>query len=164
MSCGVRWESLIQIKTRRRTWVMLNGTYPDQTGIRRVRPAGRHRIIPPRGCALDREAAGSDRRLSRAVRAQAMGAYRTISTALMMTVLSIGLATPSHAISGSVRLTVIKAGLGLGAGAGHGVLTFRHRNYRFVIQGVSVGLAAGASIGKFVGRADYINEDRKSVV
>ena len=87
-----------------------------------------------------------------------MGTYRTISTALLGLVLSIGFATPSRAISGSVRLTVVKAGFGLGAGGGRGVLTFRHRNYPFAIQGVSVGLAAGASVGKFVGRADYINE------
>jgi hypothetical protein len=87
-----------------------------------------------------------------------VGTYRTISIALLVLVLSIGFATPSRAISGSVRLTVVKAGFGLGAGGGRGVLTFRHRNYPFAIQGVSVGLAAGASVGKFVGRADYINE------
>jgi hypothetical protein len=87
-----------------------------------------------------------------------MRMYRAISTALITMALSIGFAPPSHAISGSVRLTVVKAGFGLGAGGGHGVLTFRHRNYPFAIQGVSVGLTAGASVGKFVGRADYINE------
>jgi hypothetical protein len=87
-----------------------------------------------------------------------MGTYRTIAIALLVMVLSIGLATPAQAISGAVRLTVFKAGFGLGAGGGRGVLTFRRRNYPFAIQGVTVGITAGASLGKFVGRADYINE------
>ena len=71
---------------------------------------------------------------------------------------SIGLATPSHAITGTVRVTVAKAGFILGAGGGRGTLTFRHRNYPFTVQGFSLGLTAGASINKLVGRADYINE------
>jgi lipid-binding SYLF domain-containing protein len=71
---------------------------------------------------------------------------------------SIGLATPSHAITGTVRVTVAKAGFILGAGGGRGTLTFRHRNYPFTVQGISLGLTAGASINKLVGRANYINE------
>ena len=71
---------------------------------------------------------------------------------------SLGLATPSHAISGSVRVTVAKAGLLVGAGAGRGTLTFRHRNYPFTVQGLSLGITAGASLNKLVGRADYMNE------
>ena len=78
--------------------------------------------------------------------------------ALVALAISIGLATPTHAITGRVRVTMAKAGLGVGAGAGKGVLTFRHRNYPFTVQGLSIGVTAGASITKFVGRADYINE------
>src|SRR5579872_370684 len=70
----------------------------------------------------------------------------------------IGLAAPSHAITGTVRVTVAKAGLVVGAGGGKGVLTFRHRNYPFTVQGLSIGLTAGGSINKLVGRADYINQ------
>jgi hypothetical protein len=70
----------------------------------------------------------------------------------------IGGAVPSHAISGRVRVTVAKAGLVVGAGAGQGTLTFRHRNYPFIVQGLSVGITAGASVNKLVGRADYINK------
>ena len=73
-------------------------------------------------------------------------------------VMSIGSATPSHAITGAVRVTVVKAGLGVGAGGGRGVLTFRHRNYPFTVQGLSFGITAGASVSKLVGRAAYINE------
>src|SRR6266700_8443230 len=71
---------------------------------------------------------------------------------------AIGIATPSHGITGAVRVTVAKAGFIVGAGGGKGVLTFRHRNYPFTVQGLSLGLTAGASINKLVGRADYINE------
>lgn len=71
---------------------------------------------------------------------------------------SICLATPSYAITGAVRVTIAKAGLVLGAGGGRGTLTFRHRNYPFTVQGLSLGLTAGASINVLVGRADYINE------
>src|SRR5579872_1763973 len=70
----------------------------------------------------------------------------------------IGLAAPSHAITGTVRVTVAKAGLVLGAGGGKGVLTFRHRNYPFTVQGLSLGLTAGGSINKLVGSAEHINE------
>lgn len=73
-------------------------------------------------------------------------------------VVSIGATAPSHAITGTVRVTVAKAGFVVGAGGGKGVLTFRHRNYPFTVQGLSLGLTAGASINKLVGRADYMHE------
>jgi hypothetical protein len=38
------------------------------------------------------------------------------------------------------------------------VLTFRHRNYPFTVQGLSLGITAGASVNKLVGRAEHINE------
>jgi hypothetical protein len=78
--------------------------------------------------------------------------------ALTVLAVSIGLATPSYAITGSVRVTVAKAGFIVGAGGGRGILTFRHRNYPFTVQGLSLGLTAGASVNKLVGRVDYINE------
>ena len=76
----------------------------------------------------------------------------------MALALAVGVAAPSHAITGTVRVTVAKAGFIVGAGGGRGILTFRHRNYPFTVQGLSLGLTAGASINKLVGRADYINE------
>jgi hypothetical protein len=87
-----------------------------------------------------------------------MRKYRLIWMALMALAVAIGVTTPSHAITGIVRVTVAKAGLIVGAGGGKGVLTYRHRNYPFTVQGLSLGLTAGASINKLVGRADYINE------
>ena len=76
----------------------------------------------------------------------------------MTLAVAVGMAAPLHAITGAVRVTVAKAGFIVGAGGGKGVLTFRHRNYPFTVQGLSLGLTAGASINKLVGRADYINE------
>jgi len=38
------------------------------------------------------------------------------------------------------------------------VLTYRRRDYPFMVQGLSVGFTAGASINKYVGRASYITE------
>jgi hypothetical protein len=87
-----------------------------------------------------------------------MKRIRATFVALVVLVTSIGLATQAQAISGSVRVAVAKAALGVGAGAGRGTLTFRHRNYPFTVQGLSIGVAAGASINKLVGRADYIKE------
>jgi hypothetical protein len=87
-----------------------------------------------------------------------MSRLRTGWTAVAVLIASIGLATPSQAITGTVRVTVAKAGFVVGAGGGRGVLTFRHRNYPFTVQGLSLGLTAGASVNKLVGRADYIND------
>jgi hypothetical protein len=79
-------------------------------------------------------------------------------TVLLSLGASLCLVTPSQAVTGSVRVTVAKAGFIVGAGGGRGVLTFRHRNYPFTVQGLSLGITAGASVNKLVGRADYINE------
>src|SRR6478736_9352786 len=85
-----------------------------------------------------------------------MNRIRGSWVALTLLAVSIGLATPSHAITGTVRVTVANAGFIVGAGGGKGVLTFRHRNYPFTVQGLSLGLTAGASINKLVGRAEYM--------
>jgi hypothetical protein len=87
-----------------------------------------------------------------------MRKHRSNWIAVMALALAVGVAAPSHAITGTVRVTVAKAGFIVGAGGGRGTLTFRHRNYPFTVQGLSLGLTAGASINKLVGRADYINE------
>jgi len=72
--------------------------------------------------------------------------------------MAIGVATPSHAIGGTVRVTVAKAGFFVGGGGGRGTLSFRNRLYPFTVQGLSLGLTAGASVNKLVGHADHINE------
>ena len=83
--------------------------------------------------------------------------YRWIALAAAFAI-AIDVASPAQAITGTVRVNFAKAGLMLGVGGGRGVLTFRHRNYPFTVRGLSLGITAGASINKLVGRADYINE------
>jgi hypothetical protein len=83
---------------------------------------------------------------------------RRSSIVLMALATALGVTTPSQAITGAVRVTVAKAGLVVGAGGGRGVLTFRHRNYPFKVQGLSLGITAGASVNKLVGRAEFIND------
>jgi lipid-binding SYLF domain-containing protein len=84
--------------------------------------------------------------------------YRSSGIALMAFAVVIGVTTPSRADTGAVRVTVAKAGLVLGAGAGRGTLTFRHRTYRFTVQGLSLGATAGVSVTRLHGHADHINE------
>lgn len=83
---------------------------------------------------------------------------RRILIASIALATTIGIATPARATTGTVRVTVAKAGFIVGAGGGRGILTFRHRSYPFTVQGLSLGLTAGASINKLVGRAEHINE------
>jgi hypothetical protein len=87
-----------------------------------------------------------------------MRKYRSSGMALMVLAMAIGIITPSHAITGAIHVTIAKAGLIVGAGAGRGTLTFRHRAYPFTVQGLSLGVTAGASVSKLHGRADYIDE------
>ena len=68
-------------------------------------------------------------------------------------------ATSSHAQApGYVRVKLAKAGLMVGTGAGSGVLTYRGRNYPFRVSGLSLGLTAGASVGRFEGWASGIKQ------
>lgn len=87
-----------------------------------------------------------------------MRSHRTDWIAAATLAAAVGIAAPSHATTGLVRVTVAKAGFIVGAGGGKGVLTFQHRNYPFTVQGLSVGLTAGASMNNLVGRAEYIKD------
>ncbi|QQO37227.1 hypothetical protein JJC00_17415 [Bradyrhizobium diazoefficiens] len=67
--------------------------------------------------------------------------------------------TPSLAqASGDVRLKIVKAGLLVGGGVGRGVLTYRGRTYPFRLSGISLGITAGATIGRLEGRASGIRD------
>jgi hypothetical protein len=68
-------------------------------------------------------------------------------------------ATPSLAqATGHVRVSIAKAGLLVGGGAGSGVLTWRGRNYPFRVSGLSLGITAGATVGRLDGWASGIRE------
>jgi hypothetical protein len=83
-----------------------------------------------------------------------------IKLALLMLLASIAFGPTADARTGFVRVVFTKAALLAGAGAGHGVLTFDGRDHPFSVTGLSVGLAAGASVSRLTGRASYLDELR----
>ena len=81
---------------------------------------------------------------------------------MAMLLLALGLATPATPsfaqAAGEVRARIVKAGLLVGGGAGRGVLTYRGKTYPFKITGLSVGITAGATVGRFDGWASDIRD------
>jgi hypothetical protein len=59
---------------------------------------------------------------------------------------------------GHVRIVFAKAALIAGAGAGRGVLTYRGRDYKFTVSGLSLGITAGASAGRLSGTVSGLRE------
>jgi hypothetical protein len=83
-----------------------------------------------------------------------MTKYRIRSLGVALALLfTVGLASSSHADTGTVRVIFTKGGFIVGVGGGHGVLHFRGRNYRFTVSGMSVGFTIGASTSHFSGQA-----------
>jgi hypothetical protein len=70
--------------------------------------------------------------------------------------IGISLSSMAVADSGTVRITVVKAGWVIGGSAGSGVLYFRGRSYPLSIGGLSYGLTFGASKIEFHGRVTNI--------
>jgi hypothetical protein len=64
---------------------------------------------------------------------------------------SLGAPSPSYALTGSVRISIAKAGFIVGVGGGKGVLHFHGRSYRLSIGGISVG-TIGVAGADLVGR------------
>jgi hypothetical protein len=84
------------------------------------------------------------------------GIVRLVTVTLFVVVLS---ATSSFAQApGYVRLKLVKAALMVGAGGGSGVLTYRGRDYPFRVSGLSLGVAAGASVSRLEGWASGIKQ------
>jgi hypothetical protein len=71
----------------------------------------------------------------------------------MVALFACGLAAPSQAETGAVRVVFTKGGFIVGVGGGHGVLTFRGHHYPFDVSGLSLGFTIGASTTQLVGRA-----------
>jgi hypothetical protein len=83
-----------------------------------------------------------------------MRSYLTRSLgAALLVLLACGIASPSRAETGEVRVVFTKGGFIVGVGGGHGVLHFRGHRYPFQVSGMSVGFTIGASTTQFVGRA-----------
>jgi hypothetical protein len=62
----------------------------------------------------------------------------------------------AHADSGSIRLTIIKAGWIIGGSGGSGTLTFRGRSYPLGVGGIDYGLVFGGSKTVLTGRVRNI--------
>ena len=62
--------------------------------------------------------------------------------------------------AGHVRVKILKAGLLVGGGAGSGLLTYRGRTYPFRVTGISLGITAGATVGRLEGWASGIRDVR----
>lgn len=70
-------------------------------------------------------------------------------------VMLLAVASPSNAETGSVRVTVTRAGFIVGVGGGSGTLHFAGKTYPLSVGGVSVG-TFGASSADLVGRAYHL--------
>src|SRR5438445_1493860 len=68
----------------------------------------------------------------------------------------LGLSTASHADSGTVYLTIYKAGWIIGGSGGSGVLSFRGRSYSLSAGGLDYGLVFGGSKTMLRGRVSNI--------
>lgn len=79
-----------------------------------------------------------------------------IRTALIALVACVGLSSASFADSGSVRLTIYKAGWIIGGSGGSGSLYFRGRTYRLSTGGLDYGLVFGGSKTVLHGRVRNI--------
>ena len=69
----------------------------------------------------------------------------------------IGLSSAAQADSGTVSLTVYKAGWFIGGSGGGGTLNFRGRSYRLSAGGLDYGLVFGGSKTVLRGRVSNIN-------
>ena len=67
-----------------------------------------------------------------------------------------GATSAAHADSGSIRISVLKAGWVLGASGGNGTLTFHGRQYPLSIGGIDGGFVFGASQTYLSGRVTNI--------
>jgi hypothetical protein len=74
---------------------------------------------------------------------------------LMAAAMLFAAASPSYADTGSVRVTVTRAGFIIGVGGGSGTLRFGKRTYPLSVGGISIG-TLGVSQADFVGRAYHL--------
>jgi hypothetical protein len=68
----------------------------------------------------------------------------------------VGISTSASADTGSIRFSVVKAGIVVGGSGGSGSMTFKGRTYPISIGGLSYGFTFGASQTDFRGRVSNI--------
>jgi len=86
-----------------------------------------------------------------------MRSYRIrFFASLLLAFFACGIASPSKAETGEVRVVFTKGGFIVGVGGGQGVLYFRGHRYPFDVSGMSVGFTIGASTTQLAGRALHL--------
>lgn len=86
-----------------------------------------------------------------------MKVLSTVRTMLLALVALVGVSSVGHADSGSVTLTIYKAGWIIGGSGGSGTLYFRGREYGLTTGGLDYGLVFGGSKTVLRGRVTNIN-------
>lgn len=86
---------------------------------------------------------------------KASSAIRAILIAVTA-MIGAGVASTAQADSGTVQLTVYKAGWVIGGSGGGGTLTFQGRRYPLSVGGIDYGLVFGGSKTTFTGRVSNI--------
>ena len=74
----------------------------------------------------------------------------------LIAIVGASLSPAAYADSGTVRISVFKAGWFIGGSGGSGTLTFQGRRYPLSIGGLSAGLVFGASETRLVGTVSNI--------
>jgi len=85
-----------------------------------------------------------------------LGLFRAMKFGLAVLAAAVMLAgapSLSQADTGSVRITITKAGFIVGAGGGGGTLRYQGKSYPLRIGGVSIGATIGASRTELIGQA-----------
>jgi hypothetical protein len=84
-----------------------------------------------------------------------LGTMKAILAVVAAMMILVGSSSPSRAETGSVRLSIGKAGFIVGFGGGQGILAFKGKNYRLSIGGISVG-TIGAAKADLIGHAYHL--------
>lgn len=77
------------------------------------------------------------------------------AAALVAALVLVAMPAPSEAKTGTVRITITRAGFIFGVAGGNGTLRYMGRNYPLTIGGVSVG-TFGVASADLVGRAYHL--------
>src|SRR5215475_10974031 len=80
---------------------------------------------------------------------------RVLAVALLA-LFGCGVASPSRADTGTVRIVFTTGGFIVGVGGGEGVLYFRGQRFPFTVSGMSVGFTIGASTAQLSGHALHL--------
>lgn len=75
----------------------------------------------------------------------------------LIAIVAASVPSASYADTGTVRISLIKAGWFIGGAGGSGTLTFHGRHYLLSIGGLSAGLVFGAAGTQFVGTVSHIH-------